>query len=1217
MLADILDRDSSLNQINKKSVAKAKEEAKSAIMDIYNYAARFDTVPTVRAEIITRKERGRTKKYAQVTADLSDQGIKVTAFGPSPKEAEIRAAQLFKTEAEKYHAERGSEVIVIKDSGALTTDNASKFLEFYKIIRPGVEIRSEHEEKDYVKSLGNGTIHSAQVKLDDAPLGEPVEMTSKKMAEDTALLTAAIALKKGDSDLYPRYLRALRSGNGQILQPILPVRMPVDEDCSLIMREILLGARKAGLPDEVEEATPVIGVSEARRGGFRQQTAGDEAERRDRSLQQQLTAYLEDPAHEDLRKKKADLPMNQYGAKVLDLVNNNVYSIIVGATGSGKTTQVPQILLEDAIAKGKGSACNIICTQPRRIAATSVARRVAVERVERLQDSVGYHVRFDARLPRESGSITYCTSGILQQQLQHRPDDVMDNVSHLVIDEVHERDMLIDFLLILLKKNVTRRLAQGKSVPQIVLMSATMDTELFANYFKSDVAGKASIACPSLSVPGRTFPVREKHLDEVVKEMRAANPAAELQVMHTDLDSRNFLEAEDNFRMATPTTSGQETSDASRDDVAVIDWKCERKLSEDGVLAVSNEKENAIVPFGLAACTIAHIAKTSQEGAILVFLPGLAEIVKVQELLQDSSLGVDFNDQAKYRIFLLHSSIAASQNTVFEPVPEGCRKVILATNIAETSVTIPDVQYVVDTGKLREKQYDQTRRISQLVCTWISKSNAKQRAGRAGRVQNGNYYALYTKQRYESLRAIGLPELLRVDLQEICLQIRAQAFDTPIRDFLAEAIEPPAAKSVDSSVINLQALDALTDDEAITPLGRLLSSLPVHPSLGKMIVLGIIFRCLDPMLVLGAASEERSLFLNPLDARREAQQTKLSFVRGSGSDHIALLNATNELRRIRDEQGERSARNFAHQNFLHWNAFKVIDATANQIEELLVEAGLIPYTAPHNRLRSQYGDPSLNENSYKTPLIKALALAGFHPNLAINTGGPLFRTPGEKHTMLHPSSVNAPKDKKEKFVFDRGTLYAYSAMSRANDGNSIFLRETTQSTPLMATLFGGRLRRNEIRGNVIEVDNWLPFYVQSSDMRTAKTIIEFRKALERLLATAFKDLGKGNCSLSKKKERKFGELAVAFQPEPRERQYLADEKVREIFADGLVDVLDRDVKTTEAVAKRGWGGEFKSLERTDRDKRLERKGVGPWGKGAERERSRTKLPGFYEDLMKI
>ena len=1017
VLAEVLNRKSPLNQINH----KAKAEEKDAVTDVYNYAARFDAVPHIKAEVISRKERGRYRKHVEITMELFEQGIQVTGRGSDRDTAEINASVLFKKEAERYQAERGSEAITIKDSGALTNNTAPKFLEFYKIVRPGIMVVPECKPGLHLQGVSKPQTE-AQIKINSEPVGEPVQMGSKKKAEDLAFLTASIALKKRDPDLFPRFLRALRSGNGQILKPVTPIDMNIDEDCSLLMRETLLTARRAGLPDDVNDVAPEAQFSEDTRGWHRRQLSADEKERRNHSLQQKLSSYLQDEKLADLRKKKAELPMNQYRAQVLDIVKNNIYSIIVGATGSGKTTQVPQILLEEMIGEGQGATCNIVCTQPRRIAATSVARRVAEERAEQLKDSIGYHVRFDPKLPRIGGSITYCTTGILLQQLQHFPDEIMDFNSHLVIDEVHERDMQIDFLLILLKKIVTKRKAQGKSVPKVVLMSATMDTELFAAYFKND---QAVTNCPSLNVPGRTFPVKERYLDEIVKEIKAKSLSSELQVMESDLESRDFLSVEDKFRLQNPTSASTssfpEAPDASRYEASVIDWKRERTLSaEEGTISTSDEKENAIIPYGLIACTIAHIAKTSQAGAILVFLPGLAEITKTQENLMQSNLGVNFGDESKYKIFMLHSSIPASQNTVFDPVPEGCRKIILATNIAETSVTIPDVQYVVDTGKLREKQYDQTRRISQLACTWISKSNAKQRAGRAGRVQNGNYYALYTKQRYDSLRAIGLPELLRVDLQEICLHVGAQAFKTPIRDFLAEAIEPPSPKSVDASVINLQALDALTEEEEVTPLGRLLASLPVHPTLGKMIVLGIIFRCLDPMLVLGAASAERPLFTTPLEARNEAQDAKFSFVEGSASDHIALLNAVCELRGLRDEQGEHSMRNFAYRNFIHINAFKTIEATASQISDILVEAGLIPHTPFHEREHSQLGHPSLNQNSQKAPLIKALLLAGLHPNLAVGNGGRSFRTPGEKATLLHPSSVNAPRDRKEKCKF--GTL---------------------------------------------------------------------------------------------------------------------------------------------------------------------------------------------------
>ena len=1213
ILGEILDKNSGTNQVNKASMKRLRVEEEDAIMDIYNYAARFDAVPRISSKrqsvAVGRK---RTRNEVRMTVELPEQGIRVEAHSATVKNAEIQVAKMFREEAERYQKKHGGDTIVVKDSGALTTENASKFMDFYRIIRRGVDIRSENTE-----SRG---LWRVQLRINGEDIGEPIEMKVKKKAEEAATLTAAVALKKREPELYPRFLRALQQGNGHILKPISPIDMYVDEECSLVMRETLLGARRAGLPDVVHDIKPQVDLSDSRKGSYRRSLGALEAQRRDEDLTGKMNNFLQDPNLADLRIKKAELPMNQYRAQVLNLVNNNVYSIIVGATGSGKTTQVPQILLEDAVSKGNGSSCNIICTQPRRIAAISVARRVAVERAENLQDCVGYHVRFDSKLPQVGGSVTYCTTGILQQQLQHSPDEVLDNISHLVIDEVHERDMLIDFLLILLKKNIMQRQALGKSNPQVVLMSATMDTELFASYFQRDIPGKGTIDCPTLSVPGRTFPVKERYLDEILKDISSANSPSQLTAMHADPNTKDYLDVENRFRLDNPMTGSLESAEGPSKDISLIDWKRERNPIVDGApVDPLTEKENGLVPFGLVACTIAHIAKTSQEGAILVFLPGLAEITKVHETLQSHVLGLDFNNEAQFKICLLHSSLPAGQNTVFDPVPEGCRKIILSTNIAETSITTPDVQYVVDTGKLREKQYDQTRRISLLPCTWISKSNSKQRAGRAGRVQNGNYYALYTKERYEKLRAIGLPELLRVDLQEICLQVKAHALQAPIRQFLAEAIEPPDPKAVDSSIRNLQALDALTDDsESLTPLGRLLSSLPVHPTLGKMIVLGIIFRCLEPMMVLGAATAERSLFANPLGARNEAARAKLSFVEGSfaegsGSDHIGILNAFRELRRIRAVSGDHFLKDFAHQKFLHFPAFKIIEATVLQIEEILVAARLIPRSPHFGRGSTPYGGHSLNQNSQKIPLIKALALAGFHPNLAVsNGGGPSFRTVGEKACIVHPNSINHTRAHKERV--SRNTLYMYSSMARSNDGRSIFLRETTETTPLMASLFGGRLKQHEERGNIVELDGWLPFYVTSPDRRSAKILVEFRKGLERLLTVAFSELGK----LSSRKAG-FGEPG-------QQETYLAEEEARNLYAQGLVEVLDRDARTGEMVARKGWGGERENI-RSGRSQSQSRDpssfpqsysgSRAPQGQGRETQtrRGSNGMPAFYADLL--
>ena len=1128
------------------------KEERDAKSDIYNYAARFNCVPEITTRTVKKSVRKGTKLVIEITVALPEQGILVTAVSNDTRTAETIAAVKFKEAAEKYQSELGTSSIVIKDANTLNTSNVRSFVEFYKSIKPGTifTITSERLSVDGVNFL------RAQATVDGDPVGRPIEMLSMgkagiKLAENLAYLTAAVAIINEDPEIGPQYFKALTDSNGEILPNLGPTDMPIDADCVEYMGGTLLSAREAGFYDTDEQTTSSSDTVTNRRVRIRRQLNPDEINPRNVLLHARYSNYLRDPKLAELRQKKDDLPMNQYRGKVLDIVDHNAYSIVVGATGSGKTTQVPQILLDRAISVGEGANCNIICTQPRRIAATSVARRVAVERAENLQETVGYQVRFDARMAPLGGSINYCTTGILLQQLQHSPDETLDMTSHLIIDEVHERDTQIDFLLIILKKVLKERAIAGKINPKIVLMSATLNTELFASYFASKAADGRIVSCPSLSVPGRTFPVKETHLNQLLQDLRLAHPASDLNLLQRDPPSKEYLDVEKQFILANPIARDENASVGNaREEESIIDWKRAHVRSETGELSISTEREDALVPCGLTVVTITHISKISEAGAILVFLPGLQEIIQVNKYLQEDPMGVNFQDQNKYKIYMLHSSLSDSQNEVFETTPPGCRKIILATNIGETSITIPDVQYVVDMGKLRERQYDQIKRITSLQCTWISKSNSKQRAGRAGRVQNGNYYALFSRERYESMRAIGLPEMLRIDLQDICLDIKAQAFESPIRDFLAAAIEPPSASAVDSSVRNLEALGALSEEEEITPLGRLLASLPVHPSLGKMIVLGIIFRCLDPMLVLGAAAEGRSLFMNPPGARTAALEARTSFVQGSGSDHIATLNAFRELRKLQATLGRYAMQDFAVQNFLHHRSFQTVENTARQIEEILVDAKIIPYTAPHERYNFQYGSPALNENSHRVPLVKALVTAGMHPNLATASNNRFFRTPGEKSALIHPSSVNAPKDRHQT-VFNttsRGTLMTYSAMSRSNDGNSVFLRDTSETTPLMATLFGGKLSR---KGNVLEMDNWLPFYIKSTHREALRTIFKFREALERLLLNAFQDL--------------------APKSDNGGVRYLADDHVREMFASGVAGVLDRDVRSKEGVLTKGWG----------------------------------------------
>jgi ATP-dependent RNA helicase DHX36 len=366
----------------------------------------------------------------------------------------------------------------------------------------------------------------------------------------------------------------------------------------------------------------------------------------------------------NMKKKVEELTINQHRSEILNLISNNECSILVAGTGSGKTTQLPQILLDGAISSGMGAETNIICTQPRVMAATSVARRVAAERNDGATKSVGYHVRFDYSPPRPGG-ILYCTTGILLMQMRHSPEEALHNVSHIIVDETHERDIEIDTLLALLKATLHGRKQAGLTTPKVILASATLDVELFSKYFMQTSKDGHQRPCASLSIPGRVFKVTENYLADVLKDLKRY-PEQELALLVKDKKTHQYIQLE-------------ELTKAKR--------SC-RALTE---------QELAIVPLGLVVLTIANIIKTTVDGAILVFLPGLGPIIDTEKLLTSQSplLGVDLSDETKYKVILLHGDLHDAQTEVFEPVPPGTRKVILSTNIAETSVTIPDVKYVV------------------------------------------------------------------------------------------------------------------------------------------------------------------------------------------------------------------------------------------------------------------------------------------------------------------------------------------------------------------------------------------------------------------------------------------------------------------------------------------------------------------------------------------
>ncbi|KAK0965438.1 hypothetical protein LTR91_018010 [Friedmanniomyces endolithicus] len=1126
--------------------ASVLDEEKDAKLEIYNYAAAFGCIPSFAAVKVQPRARrlraGRQppqqKSVVRATISLPELDLEAMGVGRDLRTAEVAAALEFKSKAEQRtttptmlpeHENSGAH-------GILNMDTAKHFFTFLQDARRGVRIEVEYEQATVASTLRPG----ARLSIDAEPMGEIITMATKKQAEAVAYLAAAVHLTAKEPELLRGFEARLRKDKGKVLRHLAPVDLKVDEESLYLMRSALVEARQAGLPDSNDAlSAEELGDSAQRQRGRRRQLNQAEARAVSDELIEAQQEFDTDPRTHELRQKKAALPMNRYRAQVVKMISNNPYSIVVGATGSGKTTQVPQILLEQMIAAGSGGACNIICTQPRRIAATSVAQRVAEERDEALQRSVGYHVRFDAKLPQPGGSITYCTTGILLEQLKHDPDGVLDAVSHVVIDEVHERDISIDFLMIILKRALSARKAVGRPVPRVVLMSATLDTELFANYFATVEEDGTRKLCPSLSVPGRTFPVKDEFLGSIMHNLMQY-PRSELDgVLAMDNVSQDYLKSETAFSKEVGTEDVESPTDS------VIDWKREKQVlvGAQGLDTAAAEKEMGLVPTALLAATLAHICKTT---------------------------GVDFGDARKFKICLLHSTLPKEEQAqIFEPTPPGCRKIILSTNIAETSVTVTDVRFVVDTGKLRETRYDQVRRINKLECVWESKSNSKQRAGRAGRVQDGFYYALFSKERHTSMRAIGLPELLRSDLQETLLSIKAQGFTDPVQKFLGQAIESPPADAITAARVSLEDIEAFTEDEKLTDLGRLLSKLPVHPRLGKMIVLGVIFRCLEPMLILGAAAEGRSLFVLPIgrDGRSSAEETRRSYA-NDDSDHLGMLNAFREIRAIRDQQGQDAAWNRAQRRYVHMGAFRIIDQTSKQILQVLQDSGLIPLTdddfgggnsyGPDRTSRqvmqvlkesgmraridqdsaggSMYGPAALNRNSDNPDLIKSLLLAGYYPNLGakLSPKGSTYRTTSEQNVLMHPSSLN-DDSKRKTGKHDGGALFAYSTMGRSNDGSSLFMRDSTLVSPLKAVLFGGKLHMSSYKR--LDMDEWVPFYVQADNRQYAtKLILEFRKALNRVLVSAFRALA---------------------NTDTRGGSAFVDDALRENFAQKVVEVLDQ------------------------------------------------------------
>ncbi|KAK2012707.1 helicase associated domain-containing protein [Colletotrichum eremochloae] len=787
------------------------------------------------------------------------------------------------------------------------------------------------------------------------------------------------------------------------------------------------------------------------------------------------------PRYQAMLQGRMQLPMWNFKQQVTDAVEREQVVIVCGETGCGKSTQVPAFLLEHQLAQGK--PCKIYCTEPRRISAISLARRVSEELGEGRGDLgtsrslVGYSIRLEANTSRET-RLVFATTGIVMRMLEGSND--LREVTHLVLDEVHERSIDSDFLLIILKKLMLRR----KDL-KVVLMSATVDAERFSKYLGG---------APVLTVPGRTFPVQVRYLEDAIE--------------------------------ATGYTVGQASQEKMVDlDDDVVETEVERPKSIAGadLSAYSAKTRNSLaqmdeyrIDFDLIVQLIAKVASDSEyvtySKAILVFLPGIAEIRTLNDLLSgDPSFARD------WLIYPLHSTIATEdQEAAFLVPPPGMRKIVLATNIAETGITIPDVTCVIDTGKHREMRFDERRQLSRLIDTFISRANAKQRRGRAGRVQEGLCFHMFTKHRHDTIMSDQqTPEMLRLSLQDLAIRVKICKIGG-IEETLSEALDPPSAKNIRRAVDALIDVRALTPAEDLTPLGNQLARLPLDVFLGKLILLGAIFKCLDMAITVAAILSSKSPFTAPFGQRAQADLVRKGFRRGD-SDLLTVYNAYLAWKRVCQSTSASGGKDFqfCRKNFLSQQTLANIEDLKGQLLVSVADSGFLLLTDDERRAlnRLRYGANSrgrrhqtffdipqrVSINSENDAITTAVIAWSFYPKLLVRDtpGSRGLRNVGNNQSIsLHPSSVNKGHNELKWLSY-------YHIMQ----SKSVYhAHETSAADPFAIALLCGDVRADMFSGVLVLDGNRCRFALP--DWKTMLVIKVLRTRLRELLTRSFKQPGK-------------------------------------------------------------------------------------------------------------
>ncbi|XP_018652166.1 putative atp-dependent RNA helicase [Schistosoma mansoni] len=598
----------------------------------------------------------------------------------------------------------------------------------------------------------------------------------------------------------------------------------------------------------------------------------------------------------ELLRKRIKLPVWEYKENFFQTLSENQVTVLVGETGSGKTTQIPQWCLEWVTGRYPTKKA-VACTQPRRVAAMSVAQRVSEEMDVELGQEVGYSIRFEDCTSSRT-VMKYMTDGMLLRE--GMSDPLLEAYGVILLDEAHERTLATDILMGLLKEITKQRLDL-----KIVVMSATLDAGKFQDYFHK---------APLMTVPGRTHPV---------------------EIFYTPEPERDYLEA--------------------------------------------------------AIRTVIQIHMCEEiEGDILLFLTGQEEIEEACKRIQREVDGLG-PDVGELRCIPLYSTLPPNlQQRIFEsPPPKRAngavgRKVVVSTNIAETSLTIDGVVFVIDPGFAKQKVYNPRIRVESLLVTAISKASAQQRAGRAGRTRPGKCFRLYTEKAYTNeMQENTYPEILRSNLGTVVLQLKKLGIDDLVHfDFM----DPPAPETLMRALELLNYLAALDDDGNLTDLGSMMAEFPLDPQLAKMVIASCDYNCSNEILSITSMLSVPQCFVRPADSKKTADEAKMRFAHIDG-DHLTMLNVYHAFKQNHEDP------QWCYDNFINFRSLKSADNVRVQLSRIM------------DRFSLRRSSTDFTSRDYYINIRKAL-VSGFFMQVAhLERTGHYLTVKDNQVVQLHPSTV--------------------------------------------------------------------------------------------------------------------------------------------------------------------------------------------------------------------